>query len=356
MHRARSPETCSFVSRRRHAPRPALGTRDHAEARCYERAHTAPARCQHKGHPRLPGARRRVPLPGGPSRRAGVCAARRPRAGVPGAHRGGRLELRRLAIRARPGARGSSRAVSRRRREQAHRVLGAAARPEPLHVEEFGSAVPAAGALRPAPGVYDIVRFRQPDQGRSGDVPLASRFWIDDVVPRRQPSHAWHGTERRADQAPGRRLGARASTPGSIAATLDGTTTRARLIGSEIRIRPQASAPGAPAPRQPRRLSGDAEQRERHPHPPEHARREHRRDDRGASNRRQSRPRRGVVGARRCDYRMPVATRTSSPSRGWSRPGRHRDRERQPPPAGPPAPLLPRERWHAAPTRLTAAG
>ena len=100
------------------------------------------------------------------------------------------------------------------------------------YVEEFGSAVPAAGALRPAPGVYDIV-FDSATAAGAGS--FRFRFWTNDVAP---PKAA---VVRRSVQK-GDPIRLRVTDAGSgvdvrsIEATLDGRTTRARLVGSEIRI------------------------------------------------------------------------------------------------------------------------
>ena len=130
-----------------------------------------------------------------------------------------------------PGSRVEPRVV---RGGDENRLTGYSALPldQNPYVEEFGSAVPAAGALRPAPGVYDIV-FDSPTKAGAGT--FRFRFWIDDVVPPK-------ATVARRTVRKGEPIRLRVADSGSgvdvrsIAATLDGTTTRARLIGSEIRI------------------------------------------------------------------------------------------------------------------------
>ena len=130
-----------------------------------------------------------------------------------------------------PGSRVEPRVV---RGGDENRLTGYAALPldQNPYVEEFGSAVPAAGALRPAPGVYDIV-FDSPTADGAGT--FRFRFWTNDVAP---PKAAIvRRTVRRGEP-----IRLRVSDPGSgidvrsIEATLDGKATRARLVGSEIRI------------------------------------------------------------------------------------------------------------------------
>jgi hypothetical protein len=100
------------------------------------------------------------------------------------------------------------------------------------YVDEFGSVVPAAGALRPAAGIYDIV-FDSPTAAGAGTYRF--RFWTNDVAPPKT-------SLVRRNVPKGEPIRLRVSDPGSgidvrsIEATLDGKTTRARLVGSEIRI------------------------------------------------------------------------------------------------------------------------
>jgi hypothetical protein len=92
--------------------------------------------------------------------------------------------------------------------------------------------VPAAGALRPAPGVYDIV-FDSPTAAGAGS--FRFRFWTNDVAPPK--AAVVRRSVRKGDPI---RLRVTDAGSGvdvrSIEATLDGRTTRARLVGSEIRI------------------------------------------------------------------------------------------------------------------------
>ena len=63
-----------------------------------------------------------------------------------------------------------------------NRLTGLAGLPVDLNPyrNQFGAPVPAAGALRPLPGLYDIV-FDTPSSARSG--PFTFRYWLNDVTP-----------------------------------------------------------------------------------------------------------------------------------------------------------------------------
>jgi subtilisin family serine protease len=108
------------------------------------------------------------------------------------------------------------------------------------YVEEFGSPVPAAGALRPAPGTYYVV-FDSPTPAGAGS--FRFRFWLDDAV---APS----ASLARRTVRKGQPLRVRVSDTGSgidvrsLEATLDGRAVTARLVGSEIRIPTATVAPG----------------------------------------------------------------------------------------------------------------
>ena len=151
-----------------------------------------------------------------------------------------------------------------------NRLTGYAALPlnHNPYVDEFGSPVPVAGAVRPTPGTYYVV-FDSPTRASAGSYRF--RFWIDDTAP---PTAALVRRVVRSGEPI--RLRVRDAGSGidvrSIEATLDGDAARARLVGPEIRI-PTAGPPARP-PSPPNRAlgpSGDAEQRERRPHPAEHA-------------------------------------------------------------------------------------
>lgn len=123
-----------------------------------------------------------------------------------------------------------------------NRLTGYAALP--LHhnpyVDEFGEPTLAAGAIRPAPGIYHIV-FDSPDREGAGS--FRFRFWIDDVSP--------PGAKlTRRTVAAGEPLRVRVGDAGSgidarsIEATLGGREVTARLQGDEIRIPTRSLAPG----------------------------------------------------------------------------------------------------------------
>ena len=130
-----------------------------------------------------------------------------------------------------PGSRVEPRVV---RGGDENRLTGYSALPldQNPYVEEFGAAVPAAGALRPAPGTYDVV-FDSPTRAGAGT--FRFRFWIDDIVPPK-------ATVERRTVKKGEPIRVRVTDTGSgvdvrsIEAALDGSTTRARLIGPEIQI------------------------------------------------------------------------------------------------------------------------
>jgi len=123
-----------------------------------------------------------------------------------------------------------------------NRLTGYAALPLHLnpYVDEFTDPVPVAGALRPAPGLYDIV-FDSATRASAGS--FTFRFWVDDGTPpkarlvtrsvrRGQPirvrvSDAGSGVDRR-----------------SLEASLDGTEATARLVGGVVRIPTSGLAPG----------------------------------------------------------------------------------------------------------------
>jgi len=131
-----------------------------------------------------------------------------------------------------PGSRVEPRVV---RDGNENRLTGYAALPldQNPYVAEFGSPVPAAGALRPAPGGYDVV-FDSPTRAGAGT--FRFRLWMDDVTP---PRATLVGrTVRRGDAVRIRVTDAGGSGVDvrSIEATIDGESARARLVGNEIRI------------------------------------------------------------------------------------------------------------------------
>ncbi|MCZ7587881.1 MAG: S8 family serine peptidase [Gaiella sp.] len=130
-----------------------------------------------------------------------------------------------------PGSRVEPRIV---RAGDENRLTGYAALPlgQNPYVDEFGSPVPAAGALRPAPGVYEIV-FDSPTAAGAGA--FRFRFWMDDVTPPR--ATVVRRTVRRGDPVRVRVTDAGSGVDvRSIEATVDGKPVRAQLVGDEIRV------------------------------------------------------------------------------------------------------------------------
>ena len=171
-----------------------------------------------------------------------------------------------------PGSRVEPRVV---RGGDENRLTGYAALPldQNPYVEEFGEPVPVAGALRPA--ARDVLRrLRQPDQGRRRElqVPLLDRR---PGTAQGEPGQQ-HGAARRPDQDPCLRRRLRHRRPLD---RRDGRRPRrARPAGRQRgpgRDGVRCSRAPSPAGRA-LRLPGDAQQRERRAHPPEHA---HRRPD-----------------------------------------------------------------------------
>jgi hypothetical protein len=119
-----------------------------------------------------------------------------------------------------------------------NRLTGYAALPvdQNPYVEEFGAPVPAAGALRPSPGIYYLV-FDSPTAAGAGT--FRFRFWIDDVAP--PSARPVATTVRRGDSIRIRVAdGGSGIDVRSIDATVDDRPARAPLVGTEIRI-PTAS-------------------------------------------------------------------------------------------------------------------
>jgi hypothetical protein len=145
-----------------------------------------------------------------------------------------------VAILARgPGSRVEPRIV---RGADENRLTGYAALPfdQNPYVTDFGSPVPAAGALRPAVGTYYVV-FDSPTPAGAGS--FRFRFWVDDV---KAPAAAIVSRKvRRGDPI---RVtvtdGGSGIDVSSIDATLDGRSARAPLVGREIRVPTGSLAPG----------------------------------------------------------------------------------------------------------------
>ncbi len=293
---ARSPGTCSCVATASRAASRSGGGSRRRSSPCAERAHAAPARALRRRHPRPAGARRRVPLPGG------TVAAGRCRRASPAPSRCSSVRITRAAsrtsaswsssaARARASSRASFAAATRTGSPATRRCRSTRTRTS----TEFGSPVPAAGALRPAPGDYYVV-FDSPTRGRGRDVPLP-------LLGRRR-RHRRRATVVRRTVRTGEPIRIRVADAGSgvdvrsIEATLDGrhdSRTADRLGDQDPDHGPLRRA--APAPRRARRLPGDAEQRERHAHPARtRASSQHWRDDRAHGKRRGRR--RGASSAR----------------------------------------------------------
>jgi subtilisin family serine protease len=138
-----------------------------------------------------------------------------------------------------PGSRVEPRVV---RGGDENRLTGYSALPfdQNPYVTDFGSPVPAAGALRPAAGTYYVV-FDSPTAAGAGTYRF--RFWVDDVT---SPRAAIVSRKvRRGDPI---RVtvtdGGSGIDASSIDATLDGRAARAPLVGREIRIPTGSLAPG----------------------------------------------------------------------------------------------------------------
>jgi subtilisin family serine protease len=138
-----------------------------------------------------------------------------------------------------PGSRVEPRVV---REGDENRLTGYAALPfdQNPYVTEFGSPVPAAGALRPAAGTYDVV-FDSPTAAGAGS--FRFRFWIDDAKPPTATLAA--RTVRRGEPIRVRVAdGGSGIDVRSIEATLDGRPARAPLVGREIRVATRSLAAG----------------------------------------------------------------------------------------------------------------
>jgi subtilisin family serine protease len=93
------------------------------------------------------------------------------------------------------------------------------------YVDEFGDVRPVAGAIRPAPGAYDLVFDSRAAKGDR----FTFRFWVDDVRP---PSARLLGATARGGVVRVRVSDAGAGVdPRSLDATVDGRTRSVRLIG-----------------------------------------------------------------------------------------------------------------------------
>jgi hypothetical protein len=138
-----------------------------------------------------------------------------------------------------PGSRVEPRVV---RSGDENRLTGYAALPfdQNPYVTDFGSPVPAAGAIRPSAGTYYVV-FDSPNAAGAGAYRF--RFWVDDAKP---PAAAIVSRKiRRGDPI---RVtvsdGGAGIDVSSIEARLDGREARAPLVGREIHVATGSLAPG----------------------------------------------------------------------------------------------------------------
>jgi len=108
-----------------------------------------------------------------------------------------------------------------------NRLVGIAGLPVNInpYVAEFGDARPIAGAIRPAPGTYDLVF----DSRAATGARFRFRFWVDDQRP---PNARLLGATVRAGVVRVRVSDAASGVdPRSIHATVDGNAQRVRLTG-----------------------------------------------------------------------------------------------------------------------------
>ena len=123
-----------------------------------------------------------------------------------------------------------------------NRLTGYAALPLHLnpYVDEFTDPVLVAGALRPAPGLYDVV-FDSATRASAGS--FTFRFWVDDGTP---PKATLATRSVRRGEAIRVRVsdGGSGVDPRSLEASLDGTVVSARLVGENVRIPTSGLAPG----------------------------------------------------------------------------------------------------------------
>ena len=106
-----------------------------------------------------------------------------------------------------------------------NRLVGIAGLPVNInpYVDEFGDVRPIAGAIRPAPGTYDLVF----DSRAATGARFRFRFWVDD---QRSPTARLLGATARAGVVRVRVSDAGSGVdPRSIHATVDGSAQRVRL-------------------------------------------------------------------------------------------------------------------------------
>jgi len=123
-----------------------------------------------------------------------------------------------------------------------NRLVGIAGLPFNInpYVDEFGDAQPIAGAIRPAPGTYDVVF----DSRAKGDR-FRFRFWIDDVRP---PNARLLNATARGGVVRVRVGDAGAGVdPRSLDATVDGRTRSVRLVSGVASVGVRGVARGTHA-------------------------------------------------------------------------------------------------------------
>jgi hypothetical protein len=100
------------------------------------------------------------------------------------------------------------------------------------YLETYGSVVLAAGAIRPAPGAYDVV-FDSPTAGGAGA--FSFRLWIDDTTPPRSRLLV-----RSIDRGTALRVAVSDAgagvDPGALSAAIDGATVKTGLRDGIVRI------------------------------------------------------------------------------------------------------------------------
>jgi hypothetical protein len=115
-----------------------------------------------------------------------------------------------------------------------NRLTGYAALPINLnpYLSQFFDAVPAAGAVRPIPGSYDLV-FDSPTRAGAGS--YGFRFWIDDTTP---PTARLGSTRVRRGAPLVARLRDAGSgiDPSTVKVTLDGAEKNGQIRDDVLRI------------------------------------------------------------------------------------------------------------------------
>jgi subtilisin family serine protease len=123
-----------------------------------------------------------------------------------------------------------------------NRLVGYPALPLNLnpYLDEFGDPVTAAGAIRPAAGMYDVV-FDSPNAGGAG--PYRFRLWIDDV---KAPTATLRtrAVRRGSPVTIAVADGGAGIDAGTLEVEVDGNARAARVRGGVVRIATSGLAPG----------------------------------------------------------------------------------------------------------------